>query len=316
LAKLRQNHTRNGKQPFAGMTIKILVVLGVLAVLFVLCFRYLDGTALMDTSEAGYQDEYEGGEYSSILTIDDTENEILIPRGNHAEVIEHKHYLLGYNERHEQADWVTYRLTKESLRIPNVPRAKRFEVDPMVSTRSVKHSDYTRSGYSRGHLVPAGDMAFDQEAMKETFFMSNMSPQLSGFNGGVWKELEESVRDWAYKYDEILVASGPIFTEVTKYIGQSSKIRVPDAFYKVIVDVHGKSQNGIAYILPHEISEERLEEYAVSIDEVERLTGLDFFSNAYANESQEKRIESAFDVDIWPTSTKRYNNRVNHWNNN
>jgi len=310
LAKLRQNHTRRGKQPFAGMMMKVLVVFALVAILFVLCYRYLG-------SDEGFTSSDSSSTYTgSVENIGDQEKQILLPEANRSEVIEHQHYLLGYNEKHEQADWVTYTLTKESLRIPNVPRADRFKEDPLIRSRSAKHSDYTRSGYSRGHLVPAGDMAFDTEAMQETFYMSNMSPQISGFNGGVWKELEESVRDWAYEYDEILVASGPIFTEVTKYIGKSSKIRVPDAFYKVIVDVTGRNQHGIAFVLPHEISDEPLHTYATSIDQVEELTGLDFFDNAYANESTEQKIESSFDVDLWPTSKKRYNNRVNHWNNN
>ena len=309
MAKFRQNHTRSGKQPFAGLMVKVLVIFGILAIMFVLCFRYLNGSTSFSSDGAVPSSD-------SVSDISQEELQVLLPEDNRSEVIEHKYYLMGYNERHEQPDWVTYKLTRESLRIPNVPRADRFKEDPLIRSRSARHSDYTRSGYSRGHLVPAGDMAFSTEAMQETFFMSNMSPQVSGFNGGVWKELEESVRDWAYEYDEILVASGPIFTEVTKYIGKSSKIRVPDAFFKVIVDATGSKQHGIGFILPHEISEEPLHEYATSIDEVERLTGLDFFDNAYANKSTEDKIESSFDVDLWPTSKKRYNNRVNHWNNN
>lgn len=296
------------------MMVKLLLIFGILAALFVWSYRYL-GDA--DTSAlSGDDSSYTESRSSYESDISDETKSVLIPDHNSAEVVEHTHYLLGYNERHEQADWVSYILTKESLKIPNVPRAKRFNEDPAVSTRSVRHSDYTRSGYSRGHLVPAGDMAFNKEAMQETFYMSNMSPQLSGFNGGIWKELEESVRDWAYKYDELYVASGPIFSGVTKSIGRSSKIRVPDAFYKVILDVYGRRQEGIGYIIPHEISEEPLSAYAVTIDEVEAATGLDFFSGAYANTSTEKEIESSKDVDYWPTSQKRFNNRINNWNHN
>ena len=292
------------------MMVKVLVIFGILAIPFVFAYRYLDGSTAFAASDDGAT--FEG----SVSAISDRDTDILLPAHNQAELVIHKHYLLGYNEKHEQPDWVTYRLTKESLRIPNVPRADRFKEDPMIRSRSAKHSDYTRSGYSRGHLVPAGDMAFDTEAMQETFFMSNMSPQISGFNGGIWKELEESVRDWAYEYDEILVASGPIFTKVTKYIGKSSKIRVPDAFYKVVVDVAGRDKRGIAFIVPHEVSEEPLKNYAKTIDEVESITGLDFFDNAYANTSIEEDIESTYDISYWPMSQKRYNNRVNHWNKN
>ena len=240
----------------------------------------------------------------------------MVPEGNKSEVIEHQYYTLGYNEKHEQPDWVTYRLTKESLKVPNVKRADRFNTDPDVSSRSAKHSDYTRSGYSRGHMVPAGDMAFSNAAMKETFYMSNMTPQITGFNGGIWRELEETVRDWAYENDELYVASGPIFSDVTQYIGKSSKVRVPSAFYKVIVDIKGKEKKGIGFIMPHEVSELPIHDYAVSIDEVERKTGLDFFDSIYDNENIETMIEEDFKSSKWPVSKKRQNNRVNNWNNN
>jgi len=166
LAKLRQNHTRNGKQPFAGMMVKLLVVFAVISILFVLAYRYLGSSPSFSSSDSST-------DYAGIIDyMSDIEKQVLLPESNRSEVIEHKHYLLGYNEKHEQADWVAYTLTKESLRIPNVPRADRFKEDPLIRSRSAKHSDYTRSGYSRGHLVPAGDMAFDTEAMQETFYMS------------------------------------------------------------------------------------------------------------------------------------------------
>ena len=314
MAKLRQNHSRNGKKPFAGMAVKVFSAFGVLALMFIMLFRYLN------SNEIGSKQYQDNGRYyeeqAGDRDIDLASSSDMVPEGNQSEVIEHQYYTLGYNEKHEQPDWVTYRLTKESLQVPNVKRSDRFNVDPEVSSNSAKHSDYTRSGYSRGHMVPAGDMAFNKTAMKETFFMSNMTPQITGFNGGIWRELEETVRDWAYENDELYVASGPIFSDVTEYIGKSSKVRVPSAFYKVIVDISGREKKGIGFIMPHEVSRHSIYDYAVSIDEVERETGFDFFDDLYNGSSVESKVESEYETSDWPISQKRFKNRVNNWNNN
>lgn len=311
MAKLRQNHAKSGKQPFAGMALRIFILLGLLGVLFVWVYNVLNNADTFssdDIANAHQRMESSPDNEAALLS--------LVPEGNTSDVTLHRYYILGYNEAHEQADWVAYKLTKEELRIPNVPRAKRFNEDRAISTRSAKHSDYTRSGYSRGHMVPAGDMAFNEEAMQETFYMSNMSPQLTGFNGGIWRELEESVRDWAYEYDELFVASGPIFNDVTKYIGQTSKVRVPSAFYKVIVDDKGRKPKGIGFIIPHEVSDQSLKAYAMSIDELEEKVGLDFFDEVYTDELHESQIETTYDMSKWPLSKKRFNNRISNWNNN
>ena len=258
-----------------------------------------------------------GQDYDSISSDKPrSSDEILVPEASEVEIIHHTYYSLGYSEKYEQPLWVFYRLTRESLRIPNVPRSDWFETDQKVSTRSARHSDYSGSGYSRGHLVPAGDMAFDQHAMQESFYMSNMSPQVSGFNGGIWRELEESIRDWAYKNEELYIASGPIFKGVTNYIGKQSKIGVPVAFYKVVLDNKGREKKGIGFIIPHEVSTSQLSNYGVTIDEVEKQTGIDFFDNLYSDQEEEQRMEQNFNIQLWPFSEKRYQTRINSWNKN
>ena len=165
-------------------------------------------------------------------------------------------------------------------------------------------------------MAPAGDMAFNESAMQESFFMSNMSPQLREVNGGIWRELEETVRDWADEDNELFIASGPIFDGAQNYIGKSSQVRIPAAFYKIIVDIEGREKKGVAYIIPHESSDRPLNDYALSIDEVESKIGLDFFDNLYEDEQEERLIEASFDKSKWPTSQKRYKNRRDNWNNN
>jgi len=281
---------------------RVFVILGILSVLFVLLYRSFQGLDVADGMTT-----YPGG---------DIDVSTLVPEGNRSDVIRHKYYTIGYNESHEQPDWVVYELRAADLKTPNVPRARRFKEDPMVTTSSARHSDYTRSGYSRGHMAPAGDMAFNQEAMQESFYMSNMSPQLTGYNGGVWRELEESVRDWAYEEGQLLVASGPIFSDLTQYIGNSSKVRVPEAFYKIIVARDSKRPKGVGFVIPHEVTERPLTDFAVTIDDLEAQLGLDFFDQNYQSNEVEEAVESQVDISRWPLSKKRYQNRINHWNNN
>ncbi len=227
------------------------------------------------------------------------------------EVVIHSYYTLSYTEKYEQAEWVCYELTQELLRRPNVPRSDWFNPDPLVSTKSVNHFDYKGSGFTRGHLVPAGDMSFDHTAMEETFYMSNMSPQLRAFNNGVWKELEEQTRDWTYQNKDVIIVSGPIIGENTKYFKKKS-IAIPEAFYKIILDVSLPDIKAIAFIIPHEMSTKPLSQYAVSIDKVEEITGIDFFKQYLPNIIE--KIESSFEISKWPISDARYKLRVEKWN--
>ncbi len=231
---------------------------------------------------------------------------------SNGEVVRHHFYTLSYIEKYEQAEWVCYALTKEELRQPNVPRSDWFNPDPLISTKSASHSDYKGSGYTRGHLVPAGDMSFDQMAMEETFYMSNMSPQLRGFNNGIWRELEEQTRDWTYQNNEVMIVSGPIVNTNPKFF-KKKHIAIPTAFYKIIVDTSQPEIKAIAFIIPHEVSTKPLSSYAVSVDHVEEMTGINFFKK-YNVPSIEK-IESSFNINKWPISEARFRLRVEKWNN-
>lgn len=245
----------------------------------------------------------------------DVEARNFLPMDEVSEIIHHRYYSLGYNEKLEIPNWVAYKLTEESLRVKNVPRADRFKTDPDVDNRSAKHSDYSHSGYTRGHMAPAGDMAFSKDAMQESFYMSNMTPQLRQLNNGIWRELEENVRDWAYDNDEIYVVSGPLFDgEPRKFIGKSTKVAVPDAFFKAILDIEGSKQKSIGFIIPHEKTDKHIRDFAVTIDEIERVTGYDFFQDLILDDDREESLESEMNVNQWQIDKKRFNQRVNNWN--
>ena len=239
---------------------------------------------------------------------ENTEARLYLPTGPSDQVIDHTYYSLGYDEDWEQPRWVAYRLTPKQVRDRRVKRGNDFRPDPAVRTRSADREDYRRSGYSRGHLVPAGDMAFDETAMSETFYYSNMSPQLPEHNGAVWRELEESVRDWVREGEPTYIVTGPIVDGRTQRIGEN-ELAVPDAFYKVLLAEDGE---GIGFIIDHERQRDRLEAFATSIDEVEARTGLDFFPELTDLATAE--VESTFNVDRWPSSDRRYRQRINKWN--
>ena len=210
-------------------------------------------------------------------------------------VISHVGYSLSYNEAHEQANWVAYELTKEETN-QIWERTDKFLIDPKVKTETANDKDYSESGYDRGHLAPAGDMGWTTTAMAESFYYSNISPQVPGFNRGIWKRLEELVRTWAVENESVYVVTAPVLITGLPTIGKN-KVSVPNFFYKVILDYKEPSIKGIGFIIPNIGSSEQLQMYAVSIDSVEALTGIDFFPSL--PDEQENIIESTLNIKSW-----------------
>lgn len=210
---------------------------------------------------------------------------IPVPETN---VVRHSWFTLSYNEQNEQANWVYYSLTDQMVLKSGAERSNSFKEDKKVKSKSAKSSDYSRSGYDRGHLCPAADMDFDPKAMKESFLMSNVSPQEPEFNRGIWKDLEEKIREWAIHEKQLYIVTGPIFKDNKGVIGEE-KILVPGYFFKVIYDPTDQAKM-IAFVMPNEASNRPLTEFAVPVDKAESLTGFDFFSQLPDN--QEAKLES------------------------
>jgi endonuclease G len=224
----------------------------------------------------------------------------LLPTSTTGQVVKHTYYVLSYSEVHEQPEWVYYKLTASFVK-GAVSRTDDFRPDPMVSTGSAQLYDYKGSGYDRGHLCPAGDMKLSRQAMSETFFMSNMSPQEPSFNRGIWKNLEATVRNWAVQEGEIYVVTGGILSEAKGKIGTNG-VTVPGYYYKVVYDPTGDKKM-IALVLPNEKGTRPLQSYVVSVDKVEELTGIDFFPELA--DDIENRLESSSNASLW--SFKKYN---------
>lgn len=218
------------------------------------------------------------------------------------QIIKHEGFALKYNEEHEQADWVAYQLTREEVD-GRYKRTDNFRKDSSVKTGSASLDDYRGSGYDRGHLMPAGDAKWSKQAMSDTFYLSNMSPQRAGFNRGIWNNLEEKVRDWAVENDEIYIVVGPVLNQPPiEKIGKSG-VSVPSAYYKVILDYKEPGLKAIAFVMPHEGSKDALGTFAVSVDKAEEITGIDFFPDL--PDEVENRLEAELDLKKWGIEESR-----------
>lgn len=212
------------------------------------------------------------------------------------QIIHRTWYSLSYNEKYEQADWVAYELTAAEVN-GLTPRKDSFKKDYVIKTGSAEDADYYKSGYDRGHLIPAADMKMSESSMSSSFYYSNISPQHPSLNRGIWSSLEKKVRQWAEVEGRVYVATGPVLLKgMVKTIGPN-KVGVPKYFYKVIFDPTGE-QKAIGFILENSNKNILpLSSYAVSVDSVESFTGLDFFYNI--SDDIENPVEAVFDISLW-----------------
>jgi len=191
-------------------------------------------------------------------------------------------YVLSFNVDTRNPDWVMERIDASNLTGP-ATRSNAFGPDPALSPPRVydaTNADYLKTGYDRGHQAPAADAKYSQQAMNDSFFFTNMSPQIGpGFNRGVWKYLEEAVRGWVIcgGHRELYVITGPIYGQNPATIG-ANRVVVPREFFKIVYDPD--SGHGVGFILPNVRIGSRadLQLYARSIEDIETATGLDFFA--------------------------------------
>lgn len=219
----------------------------------------------------------------------------LTPTTNRGYLIQHTYFTLSYSEANRQAEWVAYNLTPESINGPQ-ERTDNFRIDPKVRNNPVGSGDYSGSGYDRGHLCPAGDMKLNLTSMSETFYMSNMSPQIPSFNRGIWETLESRVRTWALEKNGVYVVTGPILKNICGTI-KNGTISVPCSYYKIVFKDNGNEKIAIALILNNQGSSSSLKSFVTSIDNIEALTGIDFFSSL--SDDIENKLESTINTSSW-----------------
>lgn len=247
------------------------------------------------------------------------EAEPWLPGSVTSQLIDHKAYRTSYNAEYKIPNWTFYELTLAET-LGRLPRSNNFQPDPAVPSReSAQLTDYRGSGYDRGHMAPSMDFNWDAEIEDESYLLSNMCPQSHDFNSGIWLDLEHQVRRWAERDSAICVACGPILPRkekdgrlinpVTgkeyrmKYIGRG-KVLVPEHFFKVILSPFGDHPKAIGFIMPNENVMRRdgrgnapIKDFAVNIDRVEELTGIDFF--AVLPDKIENKIEARYEYNDW-----------------
>ena len=219
----------------------------------------------------------------------------LTPTTNRGYLIQHTYFTLSYSETNRQAEWVAYNLTPESIN-GQQERTDNFRIDPKVRNNPVGSGDYSGSGYDRGHLCPAGDMKLNLTSMSETFYMSNISPQNPSFNRGIWETLESRVRTWALEKNGVYVVTGPILKNICGTI-KNGTISVPCSYYKIVFKDNGNEKIAIGLILNNQGSSSSLKSFVTSIDNIEALTGIDFFSSL--SDVIENKLESTINTSSW-----------------
>ena len=213
------------------------------------------------------------------------------------QIIHYKAFTVSFNPRLHIPNWVSWKITADKA-TGTEPRADNFRNDPDVKA-SAQTRDYTRSGYDRGHMAPAGDMKWDPVAMDESFFMTNIAPQRSDLNRGAWQKLEQKCRDRALRDSVVYIVSGPVLSTpdaIIDFIGQTP-VAVPRLYFKVILSPYADPPRGIGFIMPNDYVRGGMQATAVTIDSVETLTGHDFFSAL--PDSLENILESQCNFTPW-----------------
>ncbi|MDE6351954.1 MAG: DNA/RNA non-specific endonuclease [Muribaculaceae bacterium] len=240
-------------------------------------------------------DNKEDSPNSNIGSTADMLQQVVTNPALEEEIIHYKGMTVSFNRRLHIPNWVAWELTAQETG-GDSPREEKFYCDESV--RGCPETwDYSYSGYDRGHMAPAGDMKWDPEAMRQTFYLTNICPQAPDLNRGTWKSLEEKCRVRAKNDSAIIIICGPILTDpITEYIGDS-RVAVPKRFFKVVLSPYREDPVAIGFIMPNAKVVGGMQPAAVSVDEVEAATGHDFFS--ILNDDVENRLESMCNFNRW-----------------
>lgn len=264
---------------------KIMLFAGIMLIA-VAAWHFYDQSAQADTPTEAHIPS--AADDLTIVKIDS-----LIPQ----QLVQYRGMNLSFNPRLHIPNWVAWELTDKEVD-GHWPRASKFATDPSVEGCPETY-DYNYSGYDRGHMAPAGDMKWDSLAMAQTFYLTNICPQVKSLNTGAWKRLEEKCRTWAKTDGRIIIVCGPVPNDkIREYVGDT-RVAVPRRFFKVILSPDSKPARGIGFVMPNGKVPGGLQTTAMSIDQVEAITGYDFFSAL--PDDIENDVESQCDFHYWST---------------
>lgn len=215
---------------------------------------------------------------------------------NHSSIeLTRKAYSLSYNQNTLCPNWVAWYLTAEHVD-GDCQRDNAYYEDDDVPFPKATNADYRRSGWSRGHMCPAGDNKWDAEAMRESNLLTNMCPQNPSLNSGLWNVIERDCRKWAKKYGGVYIVCGPVFLNTEHETIGENKISVPEAFFKVILRMYPKPA-AIGFVVRNNEGKKKRDQFVNSVDEVERITGMDFFPSL--PDDIEEEVEAHANLEDW-----------------
>ena len=217
-----------------------------------------------------------------------------VARGMSDTLVRYDAFDVHFNAERGIANCTVYEFVVNELN-GTVERSGEFMQDSSVKG-CPSPQDYAGSGMHRGHLVPAADLKWSDVAMRQSFLLTNVCPMHRALNEGGWAKLEEKVREWTARDSALLVFTGPVVSDGDTTLA-SGRVKVPSSYFKVVLAPCVKPMRAIAFIYPNGHSSGRLQQYAVSVDEVERRTGLDFFPSLPVHDQQQ--IESPVNLDAW-----------------
>lgn len=212
-------------------------------------------------------------------------------------IVEYEGYTASYDMLTKTPEWVAYELTKDETYGDAVRDGKFFSPDERVLLPQPDDYDYRRSGWTRGHMAPAADFRWSDEAMWETFHFTNCCPQDEELNNGMWNTLEKKCRTWARRYGNIYIVTGPVVGENRYGTIGDSHVVIPDAFFKAILTQDKKGWQSIAFVMQNRSYNENMQKCAMSVDELEELTGFDFF--AALDDLAEAEAEKGYNLSFW-----------------
>lgn len=221
--------------------------------------------------------------------------DVSMPAAQAGQTIEYAGFTVNFNPAKHIPNYVAWELTRSRLDGPH-KRSNNFRADETVAGCPTP-DDYRRSGYDRGHMAPAADMKWSQKAMDDCFYLTNICPQSQKLNTGPWRTLEEATRRWAARDSALVIICGPILTDkLTETIGGTG-VTVPRRFFKVILAPYADPPRGIAFVMSNLVQPGGMQAAATSIDEVERITGMDFF--AALPDDTEAQVEAQNNFNQW-----------------
>jgi len=251
-----------------------------------------------DHSQSEENENYKTVNKQELIHLTDSIFRICMPAplsGVSEQIIKKKSYIVSYNKETKNPNWVAWHLTSEHTD-GTIGRNNSFYEDEDVQTPRANNEDYRGSGWSRGHMCPAGDNKWDAEAMRQSFSLINVCPQDASLNSGLWNSMEIECRNWARRFNDLYIVCGPVFYKSEHEQIGSNKISVPEAFFKVVLCLNGKPK-GLGIVVKNDAGASKKNLSFNSIDEVERITGIDFFP--ILPDGLEKEVESTLDMELW-----------------